>query len=313
MRSYCSTSYCIAGRLIEVVTGRTFEQALAELLLRPLGIRRFAFYREDVARYRVAVGHRYDPESEGFRVVEHLRLPHAVAAAGGSLTMTATELLRFGLLHAYDGTLPGESSWIAPEYIRKLREPSRRVPPDDSELICAWLSVPVAHDRLLAANGATIEQNAFLVILPAARFALAILANTGGGADRLMLSLGAEILQECTGKTMLLPSPVPPGLALADADLDSMRVSELEGDYRNVARCNVRREGNRLRLHMETEDTVAGATIRQSATLVRTSRAHEFAVWLDDALAPHTLLSFLAPEGGPARHLSMASRLYVRV
>jgi hypothetical protein len=166
---------------------------------------------------------------------------------------------------------------------------------------------------LFAANGATIEQNAFLVILPAARFALAILANTGGGADRLMLGLGAEILRECTGETMLLPSPVPPGLALADADLDSMKVAEFEGDYRNVARCTVRREGNRLRLHMETEDTVARATIRQSATLVRTSRAREFAVWLDDAPAPHTVLSFLAPEIGPARHLSMASRLYVRV
>lgn len=55
--SYSQMGYNLAGRIIEKVTGLTFEQAVASLLLEPLGLSRTFFATADVMTRRFAVGH----------------------------------------------------------------------------------------------------------------------------------------------------------------------------------------------------------------------------------------------------------------
>lgn len=55
--SYNNSGFYLAGRVIEVVTGRPFETAMQELILDPLGMKQSFFFAHDVITKRFAVGH----------------------------------------------------------------------------------------------------------------------------------------------------------------------------------------------------------------------------------------------------------------
>ena len=55
--SYSQAGYNLVGRIIEKVTGLTYEQAVASLVFEPLGLSHSFFARDDVMTRRFAVGH----------------------------------------------------------------------------------------------------------------------------------------------------------------------------------------------------------------------------------------------------------------
>ena len=55
--SYCNSGYIVLGRLVEVVTGLTFERALTTRLLEPLGVANTLFFPGDMVTHSLAVGH----------------------------------------------------------------------------------------------------------------------------------------------------------------------------------------------------------------------------------------------------------------
>jgi CubicO group peptidase (beta-lactamase class C family) len=55
--SYSQAGYNLAGRIIEKVTGQTFDQAVASLVFEPLGLSHSFFARDDIMTRRFAVGH----------------------------------------------------------------------------------------------------------------------------------------------------------------------------------------------------------------------------------------------------------------
>ena len=55
--SYNNAALSLAGRVIEKVTGTTYERAIADLLLEPLGMTSTFFFADDVMTRRFAVGH----------------------------------------------------------------------------------------------------------------------------------------------------------------------------------------------------------------------------------------------------------------
>jgi CubicO group peptidase (beta-lactamase class C family) len=77
--SYNNAGFCLAGRAIEVATGRTFEQAIQELLLEPLGMARSRFFAEELVTEQVA------PDGAVLLRRETLDYMHAALAPAGSL------------------------------------------------------------------------------------------------------------------------------------------------------------------------------------------------------------------------------------
>src|SRR5512138_3147345 len=55
--SYSQAGYNLVGRIIEKVTGLTYERAIATLLLEPLDLSHSLFNRDDIMTRRFAVGH----------------------------------------------------------------------------------------------------------------------------------------------------------------------------------------------------------------------------------------------------------------
>ena len=59
--SYCNAGYCALGALVARLRGRTWEAAMRELLIEPLGARHMALYAEEAIMFRAAVGHVGEP------------------------------------------------------------------------------------------------------------------------------------------------------------------------------------------------------------------------------------------------------------
>ena len=59
--SYCNGGYIILGRLVEVLDGRPFDDALIERVFRPLSLTATTTARLEPDR-SVAEGHRFDPQ-----------------------------------------------------------------------------------------------------------------------------------------------------------------------------------------------------------------------------------------------------------
>jgi CubicO group peptidase (beta-lactamase class C family) len=308
MRAYSSTAYCIAGRVVEAVTGLDYERALVDYLLEPLGLERYAFSRGDVARFRTAIGHHRNEAGE-LVGAQSLHLPYAMCASGASLAMSAIDLLRFGLLHLRAGVAVNGDRLVSPAGIAAMITPSRIVPPNDSELIMGWATLPTDKGRMVAASGATVEQNAFLVHLPDQDFAMAILANAAGGGQALLMTLGREVLQACAGATPSFPN-ADVGDGPAPTALDPTQYC---GEYTNHTRATVLPDDDGLRAIVTAKETTSDRIVSQTLKL-RPLGDHRFATTLDGSGAPGPSLQFLFMAGeGRASHVAMpGGRVFAR-
>src|SRR5262245_7891436 len=55
--SYCNTGFSLAGRVLEVVSGRSYEALIRELLFEPLGMERATFFAAEAILAPTAAGH----------------------------------------------------------------------------------------------------------------------------------------------------------------------------------------------------------------------------------------------------------------
>src|SRR5512133_1370505 len=60
--SYSQAGYNLAGRILEKVTGLTYERAVASLVFEPLGLSHSFYARDDIMTRRFAVGHNRDED-----------------------------------------------------------------------------------------------------------------------------------------------------------------------------------------------------------------------------------------------------------
>jgi CubicO group peptidase (beta-lactamase class C family) len=67
--SYNNSAFSLAGRVIELVTGKSYEEALKDLVLDPLDLSPSYFFAEDVLTHRFAVGH--NTRADGEMILEH--------------------------------------------------------------------------------------------------------------------------------------------------------------------------------------------------------------------------------------------------
>ena len=124
--SYCNSGFYIAGRVIEVLTGRPFESAARELVLEPLGMSSSFFFSEEVLSHRFAVGHR---DEDGQTIVARPWALARAASVAGGITSNVRDLLRYARFHL--GQEPGP---LTRESISSCG--SRRSRP----VIATWLS-----------------------------------------------------------------------------------------------------------------------------------------------------------------------------
>lgn len=227
--SYCNSGFYIAGRVIEVLTGRPYESAARELVLEPLGMRSSFFFPEDVLSHRFAVGHR--DEDERTVVARPWALARAAAAAGG-IVSSVGDLLCYARFH-----LGLEDGALAPESIARMREPQIETG-DGRKMALTWFVREHDGIGLAEHDGGTNGQMARLVLAPEAGFAIAILTNHSPEGNALMREVSRLASKLYLGVEERDPAPF---------DVSTERLAEYAGVYANPwAEIELRIEGGRL-------------------------------------------------------------------
>jgi CubicO group peptidase (beta-lactamase class C family) len=207
--SYCNTGFSILGRVVEVVTDGTWDEAIRTRLSEPLGLAHTATLPEDVLRFRAAIGH-IEPPGHERSTAPMWGLPRSAGPAGG-VCSSATDLLGFAALHLGDGTSPTGERLLREDSLAAMREPFVVVPSGIGSFADRWGLGWSIHEwsgrQVVGHDGGTIGQTAFLRVVPEAGVAVALFTN-GGNAMPLFRELGGGLLREAAG--IELPAePVP--------------------------------------------------------------------------------------------------------
>jgi CubicO group peptidase (beta-lactamase class C family) len=180
MTSYSNVAFEVAGRVVEAVCGRPFDQVFAEELLGPLGLRRTTVVPTEMLRHRYAVGH------DGQRPVPHVAanvlMYRSTVPAGGRTSATAADVLRFARIHMDGGRTPNGETVLSEDGARTMQTPTLPMPSyQECGIGVGWLIWEWAGEPCLFHTGGTINQLSWLCALPQRRFAVCLLTNAGTG------------------------------------------------------------------------------------------------------------------------------------
>jgi CubicO group peptidase (beta-lactamase class C family) len=175
--SYNNAGFSLAGRVIEVVTGKTIHEALRELVFAPLGLSRSFTRLPDAITYRLSLGHR---EQNGrTQVVRPFQTTSGITA-GGVLT-TITDLLRYARFHLSDGAGADGRPFLPQALLNDMQTSRLRKNSTDDEMGLGWHLRRVGG-VLTAAHGGTLNGHCLLLqLVPARNLAFAILTNHTDG------------------------------------------------------------------------------------------------------------------------------------
>ncbi|MBL7252907.1 serine hydrolase [Paractinoplanes lichenicola] len=225
--SYCNSGFSLAGRVIEKLTGGTWDAAVRERISTPLGLRRTGTLPEEALLHRAATGHVPGPQ-----VAPVWMLPRALGPAG-LINSTAADLLAFAKMHLDSGGDVLSAAGAAAMAEEQVELPEKYTLGDSWGL--GWIRFGWDGHRLIGHDGNTIGQSAFLRLLPEQNLAVTLLTN-GEGARDLYQDLFAEIFAEVAGVTM--PRPLTPPSPPVEVDITphlgtyeraSTRLEVLEG------------------------------------------------------------------------------------
>jgi len=173
---YNNAAFYVAGRMIEILTGQTYEEAVKELVLEALGMSTSCFFAEEAITHCVAVGHTLQDAT--LEVAHSWALPRAAHPAGGLVTCIA-DLLRYLHFHMGNGN---NTDVLTPSSIIQMQTPQLRESYSSSTIGLTWWLREIDGVRIVEHSGATMGQQALLVMVPAMHFAMIILTNaTSGG------------------------------------------------------------------------------------------------------------------------------------
>lgn len=208
--SYCNTGFAVAGRLIEQLSGKNFDDVLAERLFGPLGLSRSCSLPEEALRHRAAFGH--VPGGEGLTLAPSVATPRTMGPAGGVMA-SASDLLAFARLYLDGGIADSGHRLLSEATVQAAWSPQVAVP--DSSMAehwgLGWMSTSWGGKRVVGHDGGTVGQGAFMRILPDDNVAVVLLGN-GPGVGRLMPEIVGGVIGELCGVApapAVAPGPVP--------------------------------------------------------------------------------------------------------
>jgi CubicO group peptidase (beta-lactamase class C family) len=163
-----------------LVTGKTYETALRELVLDPLRMAHSFFSPADVMTQRFAVGHYL--RDDRVVVARPWPIPRAANAAGG-LTMSVRDLLEYARFHIGDGLDPDGTQVLKSESLALMHSPLAQAGGMADSVGLAWMQRSVDGVRVVEHSGGTNGQTSTLKLVPQRDFAIAVLTNADRGAD----------------------------------------------------------------------------------------------------------------------------------
>lgn len=246
--SYNNAGFVVLGRMIEVLTGQTWAEALLDRLVRPLGLTEVATDANEAILGRAAVGHLGGNDGQPPTPAKVWSLQHSNGPAGAMLAMSARAVLGLAKLYLNDGLAPDGTRLLSPDSITSMWQPAVQVPRSGTRArqwglgwaLDGWGGSVVGH------NGQTVGQESYFRVAPRAGVAIALLTN-GGSTTRLFHAVFTRLLAGLADVAVpALPVPSDPAPTVSDP-------RRYAGTYRiDACRIEVEARGDDLVLRSTT-------------------------------------------------------------
>jgi CubicO group peptidase (beta-lactamase class C family) len=214
--SYNNSGFYIAGRVIEAITGQTYESVARELVLEPLGMSMSFFFPGDVMTYRFAVGHN---EREGKTVVARpWPLPRALYPVGGIISSVG-DLLTYARFHmgmsgAGMSGAGQDQPLLKPETLALMQSPQVSAGGATEHMGITWMLRHFGGLRVVEHSGTTNGQVSAFLMVPERHFAITLLTNSETGGQ-----LNGEITKWTLEHFCSVNELEPPHLTLSEEQL----------------------------------------------------------------------------------------------
>jgi CubicO group peptidase (beta-lactamase class C family) len=249
--SYSQAGYSLVGRIIEKVTGRTFEQVVASLVFAPLGLSHSFFARDDIMTHRFVVGH--NRAEDGTPSIARLWRSSRGDNPGGGIASSVADQLRWARFHLGDGRAESGAQVLPTHTLRQMQEPTAvlRASSLGDAIGISWFLRDLDGLRTIGHGGSANGQFAELLIVPGRNFAVVSLSNAGPGGIPFNQAVVQWALEHYLGLIARDPEPIP---------FDAARAQEIVGTYANeVMTLTIETVGATLRLEVLMKPEIRAA------------------------------------------------------
>ena len=232
--SYNNASLSLAGHVIAVVHGTTYEQAIRELVLEPLGLQHTFGFPKDIMTMRFASGHNRH-EDGSVTVTRPWAIPRSATPAGG-WTATVGDQLQWARFHL--GQYGDEV--LSKQARLQMQQPTAPMPGSalGDAVGISWLLAELDGAQLVGHGGTTHGQHSDFVMVPERDFGFVCMTNSGPNGAELHTKLRAWALEAELGLTTKEPEL---------AEVTPEQLSDYEGLYvTSAVEARVTVEGDRL-------------------------------------------------------------------
>lgn len=246
--SYSNSAFVIAGRLVEVVRGISWYQAMEDYIFKPLGMEYALADPKELIRYRAAMGHIWDGEK--WEISSQPWLSLGMAPCGSTPTMSAADLILFARAHLEDGLTTSGNSWLSKSSASAMKHEEISHPQTSQSISryagLGWgLREYHVNNRLVYGhNGATNGFCSSLQICPDKNAAFAILIN--GVSPAALEAIQNDLIKEVFGVEWASEQSVD--YSVTHTPNQQLIVGRYESMDKIIA---VREEGNQLLAYLE--------------------------------------------------------------
>lgn len=225
--SYSQVGYNLVGRIIEKVTGLTFERAVETLVLKPLGLNETLYAMDDIMRRpTVAMGHNADENGE-YAIARQWK-DNRANNPGGGIASSAADQLRWARFHLSDGHAPDGTEVLPTETLHQMRVPTAELHSSTlgDAIGIGWFLRDVDGVRTVGHGGSGNGQFAELLTVPERDFAIVVASNASPTGIPCNQAIVRWALEHYLGVTDRDPEPEP---------YDAAHAAEIVGAYENDA------------------------------------------------------------------------------
>lgn len=227
---YNNTSFCLAGKVIEAVTGQPYEKVMHELLFEPLGMPNTLYFpaeNMEIMLHRFAAGHQ---EHEGKLILARpWGFDRNVCPAGGVVS-DQHDMLEFARFHMGDGKNRQGEQILKPETLQYMQTPNKPAF-DDGWMGTNWFIRTIGDVRIVAHGGSTNGQKAAFWMAPEQKFALNVFTNQNAGG-----ALHGDLTKWVYEHFLGVKQEEPEAYALPEAELAEYRSAFMMGGTGDMMR-----------------------------------------------------------------------------
>jgi CubicO group peptidase (beta-lactamase class C family) len=218
IHSYSNAGYVVLGRLVEHVTGDTWDACVRRRLVEPMGLHATVTLAEDVLLRPYALGHTTDAEAGALKPMS-IWGGNRGSGPCGIISAAPADVMAFARMHLAEGVAPNGGRVLSAAACRAMREPQVRLAPHaQAEAWGLGFEVSAPDGRLVFGHGGnTAGQTGMLKIVPDRNGAVLLQTNSDAGSARCG-DLVRSVLREWFG-VALEPPLVAPGEPV-EVDLD---------------------------------------------------------------------------------------------